>query len=626
MGLFLRDKHKNEFRREENPALFDAVKAQIESSIIEKQNKFDNRKWAKMRSGEVLTDEYLQLCEFLDLHNAENGVTSLKGIEHLTNLRSLYCSGYSEIDALRKLSESYPNLTEEEHRVRLAELYKSRQIEDISPLYFCKKLRSLFCDDQDSIIDIDLGQFPELYKCSMQRCSNLTTISGMWHLNCFDKVFYDSKLTNFCQFDFSGSTKLKDIQDIVSIMCKMYEYPNKVNFAEPIFCFPIESYIRLSNNPQTRERLREYVGFCAQNVNTDVINWTENSEFMSRCGMNTRQAYMMKERLDAITNSVCSKNDSKLQSLYNVYQWITTNVLYDYTNVMQEDYLRESPNWREVFLSSNDDFEFNTFSAHTQYQMDLGARRMDGDTLNQAEVVQEIGSNARLMRSAYVALFNQKSVCGGISNLFNAFAVNLGINARPCFCNLSEKGEPDRLKYINHQISAIDLLVEDKAYTYFFDITADLGGVEMGNFALSSNEAQNRVALGAKNANTPSGKDLLKVVSSLYNKSWFLKLPKQQQNEILNKYIDENNEEWQQSKDVEKSGNFISRHGEMQVYPNQYDEAKYQLSGTDRGENGKSIAHDVVRGDDMANNIYQNSHTQNNEVKPQSHTENEMGR
>ena len=82
----------------------------------------------------------------------------------------------------------------------------------------------------------------------------------------------------------------------------------------------------------------------------------------------------------------------------------------------------------------------------------------------------------RQIRSAYFALWDNKAVCAGISNLFNFMAADIGLKGESVYCrfgaNNLENNSIDKNMAIkvDHQISKVTL----SGVEYFFDPTNDL--------------------------------------------------------------------------------------------------------------------------------------------------------
>lgn len=574
MGLFsrFRQREKEEediFRREENPDLFDAVKAELEKLF---DSGYIDENGRKHRTGvefkDAIREEYLKACTQLDLTHFPAPIKSLEGIQHLSNLEVLYCNAPREYKIPNVFQNEVQNMSESDYEKNAQRFYQGKQVRDLTPLYYCKKIRHLQLDNQDSITEIDLGQFPKLQKLSMQRCSNLTSVTGMKYLENFDRIFTHSLDAEFCEFDFSGSQKLAYVDDVISIICKSYEYPNRVRFDKPVFRFPVETYIRLANTSEVGMRLREYSQFLRRYGCDDSINWVENSEFMARSGLNTRQVEIMKQRLDAITDTVCVRGEPPLQSLYNVYQWIATNVQYDYVSSYQEGVLRTVPATSYIY-DNWCNYEFNTLSSFDEYQELIEKRIQDGK-LNNDDLLDEISHNYGSIRSAYLTLFNKKAVCAGMSNLFNAFAANLGLDVESCYCHVrDEKDERSYGNLVDHQISIVKFeIAGEGAYPYYFDVTNDLGGGLFLHFAMNKEEVLSYTELGVREFASANGLSLQDGHHELNNASWLNRITDEEKEKLLGYYGNEYNEARDREQEIRNSQIFISKHGKLDM--NQY--------------------------------------------------------
>ena len=573
MGIFSRFRRNdstenlNVFRREENPVLFDAVKETLERKFSEGyEDKKGNFHKGGVKFGDKISNEFLEQCTSLDLGNFWSTINSVEGIQHLTNLQELLYSVPRESDIPKALAQDAQVVSAEDYNKKISDIYYGKQVYDLTPLYYCKNLRHLELNNQDNITEIDLGQFPKLQYCSMQRCENLRTIVGMWNLECFDRMFVDQNTANKSSFDFSGCCSLTYVPDLISIVCKMYEYPGKVRFDEPAFCFPIEAYIRAKNDTDTQKHLEDYNRLLRSRNYKDPINWTENSDSYVKIGLNTKQAEILKIRLDAITDTVCKNGESKLQSLYNVYQWISTNVHYDYVNSYQEAELVNSAETGWRFCDSAVKFGSNTFDGIDEFHEDLSTRRLKRQ-LTQAEVVDELSSNVKFTRSAYVALFNKRAVCVGMSNLFNAFAVNIGMYPKFVYCYGREDDDIRQFgNYLDHQITKININIgENLEVPYYFDVTNDLGKVRMKEFGLNAEEMQKLVEFGAKNINAPNGPSIQDFVNDLGDNSWLCSVPDKEKDKIIGIYKADDKVEVNKQNDIRESQVFISKNGTLDM-------------------------------------------------------------
>lgn len=528
------DRNDDVFRREENPALFDAVRSVLESKYAKGFYDDSNNYYPpqKIKFGDSLYGETLDNCTSLDLHNFPGGVDSLEGIGHLRNLRVLDCSGYEECDSIfeyNKIKESISilsnqiigEITEEEYRAEARRIYDSKQIKDITPLYACKNLRKLGLNDQDYISEFDVGQFPLLRELSMQCCENLTSVTGFNQLKDFDEIFYNQKIAKNCKFDFSECNKLSSVTDIIGILARSMNQSSTVDYAEPVFNFPLNTFIRLANNKDSSDFIQDYDKFLQRYPRHDSINWTENSGSVTS-GWNTRQAVMLKSRIDEITNTVCDPNDSTIQSLYNVYQWITTHVIYDKTGLCREKAVIESSTYLHRYMYMVDELHYNTqeqFDKKTDNLKELQQKNIE-DKSN-SDLLLDASKDTLVMRSAYVSLFDKKAVCVGVSNLFNAFAVNLGVNAKQCYCYVSnEKSERNFGHITNHQISIIDAYKSGNPTALIFDPTNDLGRKNVTLFGMGRAEADMIYELGIKSERTAIGESVYKKFNNLWGNSW----------------------------------------------------------------------------------------------------------
>lgn len=516
------------FFREENPELFEAVSVTLQQKyakgFIDTQGVYHEPQEVVFQ--DYIGGEFLANCDRLELSAWKGSLNSLKGIEHLRNLEVFGYFGLIESNYALTYEGINPNnreMTAEEFYAIRAKLHKSRQIDDITPLYACKKLQAIELSNQHNIKEIDLSQFPELTHLDMQRCTKLTSVLGLSKLKCFEDIFTNQDFADKCQFNFCGSTLIKNVPDILSVMERFWNSDDRPNFNRPVFMFPMDSFIRFSNDDDMRYFMEAYARFLQEDKQVDPINWTENSGLMES-GWNSVQAQMLKSRLDEITNTICNPNDSPFVSLYNAYQWITTNVLYDYEGIYLEDTLRNSPKYHDTYIEAMDKFHVNSQANFDKIDENMQQMKQEGKEISNEHVVGELGKTGVAMRSAYMALFNQKAVCAGLSNLLNAFATNLGLTIESCYCHLSDENDKLPFGYApDHQISKMVVSIDKVISTVFFDPTADLGGGKMKAFGVSREGLGAQYELCALNQDVKNGKSLESWANFNNPKTWLYK-------------------------------------------------------------------------------------------------------
>ncbi len=165
------------------------------------------------------------------------------------------------------------------------------------------------------------------------------------------------------------------------------------------------------------------------------INWYEPIDSYS-----TRQMLIAYDRVAEIVNTVCTPKDNDLQKLSNVYRYFCDNKKYADSDVSEEEKV----------------------------------------------------SN----RSVLTALFNDRAVCVGFSNIFNMCGAYLGFDMQPCSCRLknAEDDYYDERGIINsdHSISKCTFYnkLKGESYEYYFDLTWDLGMEKSEFFMLNRKQIQ----------------------------------------------------------------------------------------------------------------------------------------
>ncbi len=594
------ERNDDVFYREENPALFDAVRQTLEAMY--KEGFTDSSGIVhppqEIKFGDSLYGETLDNCKRLDLLSYKGEINSLEGIGHLRNLTFLDCSNYSEnsdifdYERIKKyVTAKYPNteISPEEYPYIARHLYEGKQIHDITPLYSCKKLVTLCLDNQDYITDFDVGQFPELKQLGMRNCQNLTRVTGFTNLKDIDKMFCDQKTANEYFFDFNRSSQLSSLPDLIGLLDRAMNQKSKVNFFVPTFCFPVNTFFRLANNETTARFLADYDKFLQRYPCYDLINWAENPD-KNRSGWNTRQAFMLKSRIDEITNTVCDPNDSTIQSLYNVYQWITTNVIYDEAKTYKERSLLGSPahfnHYTELSPKLRKNYHFNTQDAINNRDEILKYVNQSYSDFQDNDLLIDLALDRSLIRSSFSALFNQKTICAGFSNLFNAFAINMGVNAVDCYCYSRDySGDYGRS---NHQISLIDIYEGEQKQTLAFDPTQD--SVDPINrrfccFGMGQDETRKYYEVGVKNVGKVHGDSLTDYLDELEKNCWLSKQTaefRSQLDQLRLQRISDN----QQQKDIIKQ-DLIAR-GIVPNKDSSSDQTTPQPAVTETEQNGQS--------------------------------------
>lgn len=518
------------FLREENPNLFDAIVDNAWKNItVEYRADF-----LKGVQQGYIDDIYTESITELKLNAVGFAIESLKGIEHFRNLEYFVCNGAND----RKVAETalerraeiinneklahdsedeekgnfwlQPPYGPEELREFCRKLINVGQLSDISALSSCRKLQSLGLCDQNKITEIDLSSFPYLKQCNMQRCKNLRTVNGLDELYSHVDLFGNPRASQEYRYDFSGSQNLTEIGGFARIVRKTVE--NKKEFGQPIYTFPVETCIGMTNHQKTSAMMRFYSEFACQNPNCDIFNWTENSLEQSQVGMTTGQVGLLKSRMDAIINQLVSPGDSSFAKVKKVYEWVVKSVKYDTEGFDKEILVSQDPEMVEAYNNELKKYSYNTITTMLEAEANKkptpkrrAAKRIKEDEMRAAAL------RNHTMRSSFVALFNQKAVCVGISNLFNIMLRDMGMQPQTCLCHIKPGEEYENFGYMNHQISQLKMRVGKDKYTYFFDPTNETVVVhETENeplcyFAMSTAELPEDTLLGPSNYDLAAG-------------------------------------------------------------------------------------------------------------------------
>ena len=273
------------FYKSENPALFEKV--------VEAYNKV-----CEMHAREMVTEATKGLynkvdstCEKLEqsqldlitdliiysIHTTD--LTSLAGIEKLTNLESfgLYGVSANQIEIYydeKKKNGDLPTFQS------LQKIYKQSQVEDISPLYKCEKLKLFSIANQHNIKSIDLSHWKSLKDCNCVRCSNLEQLLGL------EKVEKDLPINYY----FASCEKLSDVPNFKQfVLDHDYIYTNGTL---PII-MPLNTYNFLLNEHPEWKNDESF-------INNEGCVWSDGV-----FSTTTRQSQLMKDRVDQIINTIC---------------------------------------------------------------------------------------------------------------------------------------------------------------------------------------------------------------------------------------------------------------------------------------------------------------------------------
>ena len=417
-----------------------------------------------------LTKFELMDIKSLDISIYKHKLKSLKGIENLINLESLNISGCEKEDYIRnvylaeKYLKKYDNKNEDKIIDALRTIYNANQIIDITPLYKLNKLKKLDLSYQRNIKSIDLQYFPNLTSLNMRGCKNLEIVNN---IDCLNKIC-DNNITN-CFYDFSSCTMLNRVNGVEK-MCKLLSQRDKQN-AKPILYFPTVTYCYLKvRNEQIEESFFDIKEF---------VRWTEFLDGAAFVKNTTKQMFLAYNKSLNIIRTISKNVKSQLQQVLQIYKWILKNIRYD----------------KE------------------------GAKVINEQTVKEIkDSIKDQNSVTNKTRSSYVALFENKAVCVGISNLFNFMCATVGYLSEPIFCDYKKDNVKTEMIYPGHQISAI----KQGNDTYYLDPTCDLGKYIPQKFMLNLDEIQNIYALDmftypTDSANGPSIQKLVKDLSIKFN-------------------------------------------------------------------------------------------------------------
>lgn len=437
-------------KKEENQQLFESILNSLYGQDYAKSN-------SELANKTELSDEELNNVTHLDLF-----ANSMAGIGKLSNLKSLRVYMYTE----NAIAESYPNATAGDLGA-IYDAYNQGQIKDITPLYQCKKLENFTFNNQRFITEIDLSNWPDIKNVSMQACPKLRGVTGFGKTNTFERLFTEEDFAKSCHFDFTECFSLTKIDDLRAIVD--HTPANFDALGNPIFELPIESFIRLANSSNI---IDDYLSKYDLQRN-DIIAWTENRNKNFRPVYTAHQVKMIKERLDAITDTVCDESMKPMDKILSVYNWVTHHMTYN-------------------------------------SQVANDAQRLYAETGSMASMQREVSQNS----SSYQALFEHNAICGGVSNLFNAFVINLGYQAEPCGCDLREVENDNRvLAQSKHQISRVIAKThKGEEFYYYCDPTWDINSDVPGSFLMNKEEAMQEFVLGIDTYPDKNGPELIKQI------------------------------------------------------------------------------------------------------------------
>ena len=448
------------FKQSDNPALFKAV-----CNAYTRQ--FPEDKSVDSFSTKELSDEQLSKITSLKIE-AKSGywnVTSLSGIENLTNLTEFSFNGQSplkyasEFDDAVKRSNTQKGYDLESQLAFYTREYESGQIDDITPIYSLKMLKKLELKEQRKITSVDFSNNPNLTNVDMTNCTGLKSIKGLEQLH----VIEGNENNNFdifdSKFEFSGCCRLSSVENIDKLVDKLDQ--NEDAGIEANIFLPTTTYCHISReDSKTCEHLAN-----KHTQHRDYIHWTEIGQGNVRIENTSPQMNIAKRYADDTIRTIFKgkENVSSLDMTSGVYRWICDNITYDTSGL--EDAKSEDPKKRH--------------------------RKADS------------------IRSSYTALIDKKAVCVGVSNLFNFMMADLGFTAEPCACS-TNIGNDSRMTVANHRISKVHL----DGKPYYCDPTWDLGSEESQFFCLSKEEMEKTHQFNISEHNSPNGPSFQKMLKN----------------------------------------------------------------------------------------------------------------
>ena len=417
------------FKRSENPALFDVIKYNYNSLAP----KLCPPKNIIGEDVEVLTQSQLDEIDELRIQyklnpEEENScfdVTSLEGIEKLSNLKSLCLTGTAPkalLDSTNKMiSDAQEKYSGEKLKKQLSiiedivqEQFNRNQIADLSPLQKCKGLEDLKIVGQKNLKELDLSCWPELKHVDIFHCLKLGKIDNIEKLNI--------KTDDLVTFYVAECDMLNNIPNIAQFVKKVDESHSRSEVH-----FPLNSYLYLTNRDK---KLRDNDVF----INSGKVWWGEPDYLVK-----TLQVELMKTRVEEILSVITKDSYNPIKKMAQAYRWICENKSYDFKSADKE---------KELIGKEEKKF-----------------------------FVERAVLSAK-MRSAYYALWGKKTVCAGLSRLFNFFCAELGFAVDDVYCSIKRDNIlSEKLTLTaDHAISRVSLFnTKDKQfYYYYFDPTYDL--------------------------------------------------------------------------------------------------------------------------------------------------------
>ena len=404
-------------------------------------------------TAQVLTDQQLAKISNLNIKPSslkETNISSLSGIEQLTNLEELSIPGQSATNYARDFNECYErsktvaNYDLESDLNFFKKEYDSCQLndEEVQKIQNLPKLKKLDLSNQRKLTQIDFSNNPNLININMRGSTSLKQVKGLDKLNVLDpKTQVNEDDFENSNFEFGGCEVLKDIDNHDQLFDKMAQHPESSDQAR--LHLPTITYAALyrkekETGTQALKKLNDY-----ESSTIAPVDWVETNQGGVRAKHNSRQMDIVTKRVSNIIRTVCKgTSNSNIAHVAEYYRYLCDNLKYDYEGLEKQK--NGTGKEREKYKNS--------------------------------------------IRSSYVTLMTGKGVCTGIGNAFR-YGVNLmGFQA----VHSVVKGSPAK----DDELSDSRAIIGDHDITkmhinnqpYYFDPTWDLGTKQSKYFGLTYDE------------------------------------------------------------------------------------------------------------------------------------------
>ncbi|MBR1925599.1 MAG: hypothetical protein IJ837_01960 [Clostridia bacterium] len=411
-------------KREDNPFLFDLIRKNYEDIDwddlgIKSPGKITNNQITDTQAKHITSLNFDIDKKSFDEAKEKY---SLKGIENFKNLESLKIHFKNEIDLLGSFNYFYNN---SKNLTKLTEL-------DINN------------DTVGLNFDIKNNSVTHTFK----------------NYSSFDKLVENNEKTeqeisNTLKNGFEYNAVLNLNEAVTNVEKAINEVCNNI---EPIkLQLDMKTYFRLEkNNPNLFKKLNDENCQIYVTYETMPLKMSEMSK--------------MQKDIKSVIKDVTNTNDSDLDKIFKVYQYVSKAIAYDHKN---------------LDLTQKDEDYF------------LGKINEDKSIVEKLKKIDKKSLKQKI-RSPYYAMLDKTGVCTASSNLFNAFMLEMGYDAQPCYVGTKENR-------LNHQISRV--LLPNKNW-YYFDPTWDDGN-RPKHFAKTKDEISTIYkAIDARENNIISGEHI----------------------------------------------------------------------------------------------------------------------